>query len=234
MFSESDLLPLSALQHLAFCERQWGLIHLEQLWEENHLTAQGRVMHERADEPARESRGDVQIVRALKLRSLRLGLAGQADVVEFHHTAEDENACPLPHSEGRWRPFPVEYKRGRPKKYRADEIQLCAQALCLEEMLSVRIDSGALFYGQTKRRTNVLMDAGLRALTESLATRMHQLFAARTTPIAEYSENKCTNCSLIEVCKPRTLPKGRNVTEYLNHAVAELAAPHETKRPEEP
>src|SRR5690348_6204744 len=140
MYSEEDLLPLSALQHLAFCERQWALIHLEGAWAENQLTAEGRVMHDRVHEPGIESRGDVKISRGLRLRSLRLGLCGIADVVEFHRRGRREDATVanervppdavrLPSVPGLWTPFPVEYKRGRPKSGPFDEIQLCAQAL---------------------------------------------------------------------------------------------------------
>src|SRR5579859_4686917 len=148
MYSEEDLLPISALQHLAFCERQWALIHLEGVWAENQLTAEGRVIHDRAHEPGTESRGDVRVSRGLRLRSLRLGLSGIADVVEFHRCGRRgdtsgkglvASGVALPSVSGSWAPFPVEYKRGRPKSGPFDEIQLCAQALCLEEMLGVPV-----------------------------------------------------------------------------------------------
>jgi CRISPR-associated exonuclease Cas4 len=135
MFTEAELLPLSALQHLAFCERQWGLIHLEQVWDENRLTVEGRHLHERADEPASENRRDLRIARGLRIRSLRLGLVGRADVVEFHRLPQEDepstDTLTLAGVAGRWRPLPVEYKRGRPKADAWDEVQLCAQALCL-------------------------------------------------------------------------------------------------------
>ncbi len=179
--SEDDLLPISALQHLVFCERQWGLIHLEQIWAENRLTLEGKHLHERVDESETESRGGVRTARALALRSLRLGLSGRADVVEFLRMEADEGpvdgaddgvsgAVALPGVAGLWRPFPVEYKRGKPKPDRCDEVQLCAQALCLEEMLDTEIPRGALFYGQPRRRQEVAFDPELRALTESLET----------------------------------------------------------------
>jgi len=142
-YTEDDLIPISALQHFVFCERQCALIHIEQAWTENRLTAEGRLLHERVHDQGGESRAGVRIERGLPLRSLRLGLVGVADVVEFH-----------PLSEGGWRPFPVEYKRGKPKRNACDEIQVCAQALCLEEMLGVRIPAGALFYGKTHRSQN--------------------------------------------------------------------------------
>jgi CRISPR-associated exonuclease Cas4 len=211
MYSEDDLLPISALQHLAFCERQWALIHLEQQWVENRLTAEGRQLHERADGGHNQTREGVRICRGLHLRSLRLGLTGKADVVEFH-----------PDGAGNMRPFPIEYKRGRPKPDRRDEVQLCAQALCLEEMLNVEIASGALFYGQPRRRTNVLFDASLRAETESLAARLHQLNTSRVTPKAKY-EKKCDSCSLYSICLPRS-SEARSAQKYLKRAVAAAIA----------
>ena len=166
MYSEDDLLPISGLQHLHFCERQWGLIHLEQQWEENRLTAEGRLLHDRVHEAGSETRPGVVIARGLHLHSFRLGLTGVADVVEFQQ-AEDaaEGAIQLPERRGWWRLFPVEYKRGEPKADACDEVQLCAQALCLEETLGAAIRGGALFYGQKRRRTDVPFDEELRART---------------------------------------------------------------------
>ena len=205
MFAEDDLLPLSALQHLLFCERQCALIHLEQIWVENPLTAEGRHLHAQADSGIQESRGDLRIARALPLRSLRLGLSGRSDVVELHRTAE-----------GTWRPFPVEYKRGRPKSHRADEVQLCAQALCLEEMLGVDVPAGALFYGQTRHRLDVALDAELRRLTEDTAARLHRLIASGITP-APVREPKCDQCSLLPVCMPAA-PAG-SARQYLDRCL---------------
>ena len=140
-YSEDDLIMISALQHFAFCPRQCALIHIEQVWTESGLTAEGRIMHEKVHEEQRESRGAVRIECGIPLRSLRLGLIGKADVVEFHRIGK-----------GVWQPFPVEYKRGKPKPDHCDKVQLCAQAMCLEEMLSVPVPEGALFYGRTRRR----------------------------------------------------------------------------------
>jgi CRISPR-associated exonuclease Cas4 len=207
MYSESDLLPLSGLQHLAFCERQWALIHLEQQWAENRLTAEGRQMHERAHEQREEWREGVRICRGLAVRSLRLGLTGKVDVVEFH---------PQPH--GPPRPYVIEYKHGRPKPDRCDEVQLCAQALCLEEMLAVEVQQGAIFYGQPRRRTEVSFDADLRVETETLAARLHALHEQGQTPSAEYAR-KCDRCSLLEVCLPATAGERRSVASYLKRAV---------------
>ena len=153
-YSEDDLIMISALQHYNFCERQCALIHVEQIWDENRATAEGRIMHERVHEKDRESRRDVRIEHGIPLRSLRLGVVCRADVVEFQRIEKD-----------RWQPFPVEYKRGKPKPDHCDLIQLCAQALCLEEMLSIFVPNGAIFYGRTRRRLDVTFDDALRVET---------------------------------------------------------------------
>lgn len=213
-YDEDDLLLLSGLQHLLFCERQWGLIHIEQQWSENRLTAEGRVLHERAHQAGAENRPGIRIARSLRLRSLRLGLSGQADVVEFHSS---EAGVALPDCEGLWRPFPVEYKRGKPKRDAYDEVQLCAQALCLEEMFGGGITGGALYYGEPRRRFEIPFTTELRILTETLAERMHQLYATGQTPAAVY-EPKCDSCSLIAICMPRLLAKPPAVARYLARA----------------
>lgn len=200
--AEPDFLPISALQHLRFCPRQCALIHIERLWVENRLTAEGRAMHEAAHEPGATTRGGVRTVRALALRSRALGLQGVADVVEFHR---------LP--DGRENPHPVEYKRGKPKENNADAIQLCAQALCLEEMLGIPISEGALFYGQTKRRLAVVFDKALRAETSRLAADLHALIFSGRTPPPEYSA-RCHQCSLYEHCKPKAVT--RSASAYLS------------------
>ena len=221
MYADDDLLPLSGLQHLAFCERQWALIHLEGQWEENRLTAEGRVLHNRVEDGERESRGDLLITRSVRLRSLRLGLVGVADVVEWYRAEAPSSGRPsavgLPGRTGWWRPCPIEYKRGRPKADRMDEVQLCAQALCLEETLGVHIETGALFYGQPRRRTEVRFDESLRTDTERLAMRMHELFEAGQTPTARY-EPKCKNCSLQDRCLPKITGNGK-VARYLDREV---------------
>jgi CRISPR-associated exonuclease Cas4 len=219
VYSEDDLLPLSGLQHLHFCERQWGLIHIEQQWQENRLTAEGRVLHERVHDGGSEGRPGVVTARGLYLHSLRLGLTGQADVVEFHQVeAGAVGAMQLLERQGWWRPFPVEYKRGKPKADSCDEVQLCAQAVCLEEMFGVSIGGGALFYGTNRRRTEVRLDDGLRVRTGELARRMHQLYSAGTTPPAVYAK-KCDRCSLYERCLPRTISKRTSVERYLARAL---------------
>ena len=227
MYAESELLPLSGLQHLAYCERQWALIHLEQTWVENRLTVEGRHLHERADKPGGKSRRDLRIVRGLAIHSLRLGLSGRADVVEFHRPATDSSASSPNDSDerdfdvllmdlrGRWQPFPVEYKRGKPKRGNCDRVQLCAQALCLEEMLGASIPAGALFYGQTRRRQDVAFEIALRTETERLAARMQELFRAGVTPLMPYESKRCDHCSLYDRCLPKTTGSVRSVAAYL-------------------
>ncbi len=229
MFTEDDLLLLSGLQHLVFCERQWGLIHLEGQWAENRLTVEGRRLHERVDETQTESRGDVRIVRGLRIRSLRLGLSGRADVVEFHRIRDPNtnDGVRLPDVEGTWRPIPVEYKRGRPKRDNSDKVQLCAQALCLEDMLSTSVSLGALYYGRQRRRYDVELTSALRDETERLAAHMHALMQARTTPRGVY-EKKCERCSLIGVCLPRTTSAPRSTQRYLANQIRRAGAADET------
>jgi CRISPR-associated exonuclease Cas4 len=207
-YAEEDLIPLSALQHVVFCERQCALIHVEQIWVENLFTAEGRIMHERVHERDRESRGDVRIERGLPLRSLRLGLIGKADVVEFHRTEE-----------AKWQPFPVEYKRGKPKADDCDKVQLCAQAMCLEEMLDMNVPCGALYYGKTRHRLNVTFDQSLRKETEEAASIARELIQKGVTPKANYTK-KCKSCSLQVHCMPK-LPQKRSVKTYLVRMVEE-------------
>ena len=172
---------------------------------ENRFTAEGQALHERVDSNKTDQSGGVRIVRTLSICSARLGLSGQADVVEFHADGTV---------------YPVEYKRGKPKKDHCDEVQLCAQALCLEEMLNVEISAGALFYGQRRRRKPVGFDMGLRQLTESVAGQVHELFKSGTTPLAEYSK-KCDNCSLLQNCMPKSCRKNRSVRHYMTRILRE-------------
>lgn len=228
MYTEDDLLPISALQHLAFCERQWALIHLEQAWAENVLTAEGRVLHDRAHEDKADFKAGIRTARGLRIRSLRLGLAGMMDVVEFVRTGPDcpeaKTAVHLKGISGLWRPIPVEYKHGRPKADSCDEIQLCAQALCLEEMLEAQIDRGAIFYGRPRRRTEVVFDTALRRETEALAFRLHELHDLGETPAPVYSR-KCPNCSLIEICKPRAMSARSAAGRYIRTSCRDLGLP---------
>jgi CRISPR-associated exonuclease Cas4 len=202
-YNEDDLIMVSALQHYAFCPRQCALIHIEQVWQESGLTAEGRIMHEHVHEQDRESRGKVRIEYGIPLRSLKLGLIGKADVVEFHRVGKET-----------WQPFPVEYKRGKPKLDHCDKIQLCAQAMCLEEMLSVSVPSGAIFYGRTRRRLDVSFDEALREKTEEAAEQARKLIASGMTPPPIY-EKRCKNCSLIGECLPKSIGKKSSVKRYL-------------------
>jgi CRISPR-associated exonuclease Cas4 len=223
VFSEAELLPLSALQHMAFCERQCALIHIEQQWAENRLTAEGELLHDRVHEAESEARPGIVVARGLRLQSRRLGLSGQADVVEFRLPGPDERGCVrLAGRSGWWRVFPVEYKRGRPKPDRRDEVQLCAQALCLEEMLAAGIPEGAMFYGQPRRRWPVAFDVGLRRETEELAARVHALLASGKTPAAVY-EKKCKNCSLIDLCMPALPARPGQVARYMERQLRDAA-----------
>lgn len=184
-WAEDDLVPISALQHYVYCPRQCALIHVEQVWDENIFTLRGRRAHQRVDAPGRRQRGEAETVRALPLWSDRLGLVGRADVVVF----------------AQGRPYPVEHKVGPRRARRADEVQLCAQALCLEEMFACTIPEGALFYGKTRRRREVAFDEALRRETEAVvaATRAVLRQAALPPPAADA---RCHRCSLVEACMP--------------------------------
>lgn len=229
-FSQDDLIPISSIADLVFCERRAALHFLEGTWEENLFTAEGHILHDKTHETDCEMRRNIRIVRGLRLRSLRLGLSGVADVVEFHRL--DSSFCEdtpngdmpagvaLPEVSGFWKPFPVEYKRGRLKHERSFEVQLCAQALCLEEMLSAQIASGALFYGKSMRRRDVEFTYELRHETEVAARRMHDLIALGRTPPPIY-EKRCDSCSLIGECLPKTIQKRRSVKTYLTRILGE-------------
>jgi CRISPR-associated exonuclease Cas4 len=206
----ADPIPLSALQHAVYCLRQAALIHLERLWEENRFTAEGRVLHDVADKPSQRTGRGVRRVTTLPLASSCYNIAGVADVVEFHPHGEHEI------------PYPVEYKRGKPKTHRADEVQLCAQALCLEEMTGQSVPEGALFYAETKRRTIVVFDDSLRHLTIETILQLQQIFQTLKTPVAVYHAEKCRGCSLLEVCQPKV--SSRQAKIWRNRMVESLAA----------
>ena len=214
-WNEEELLPLSGLQHFVFCRRQWALIHIERLWQENLRTVEGELMHTRAhDEQQRERRGDTLILRGLPVSSGNLGISGQCDVVEFH---ADPQGISLHGEEGLWRPYPVEYKRGKPKPHDADKLQLCAQAMCLEEMLCCDIPEGALFYGEPRRRTVVPLTAELRQAVRDGLEEMHRLFRRGYTPRVKPSKS-CKSCSLSELCLPGLKQSG-SVSDYLKKAM---------------
>lgn len=202
MYDEDHLVMISALQHLAFCARQCALIHVEQQWAENRLTILGELLHERVHSDDAESRGSTRITRSLRLVSYRYGLIGQADVVEFQRVDISADGIALEGRQGYWAPFPVEYKKGKPKKNQEDQVQLCAQALCLEEQLNIPIAAGAIFYGEKRRRHPVAFDDALRLRTISLIERMHRLLESGITPRPEYSQ-KCNRCSLVDICNPK-------------------------------
>jgi CRISPR-associated exonuclease Cas4 len=211
MEADDDLVPISALQHYVYCPRQAALIHLERAWRDNVLTVEGTHLHENVDGGQREARGATRILRSVPLLSRALGVTGRADVVELRRAADDDDCAALIGGL-RWKVRPVEYKRGKPKRHRADEVQLCAQALCLEEMLHVDITEGDLFYGTTRRRKTILFDGELRALTESVCRGMRALFTEGRTPPADPGP-KCKNCSLSEICRP--FAAKRSASRYL-------------------
>ena len=195
-YTPDDLLPLSGIQHFLFCRRQWALIHIEQQWKENALTAEGRIMHQRADDPFfTETRNGVITARSVPIASYRLGLSGVCDVVEF--TASPEGVK-LPNRDGLYLAAPVEYKRGKEKRDPCDEAQLCAQAICLEEMLSVTIPRGWLYYGETRHRVEVELTAELRGLVREMSEEMHAYFSRGYTPRVKTSK-ACRSCSLADV-----------------------------------
>lgn len=194
-----EMLMLSGIQHFAFCRRQWALIHVEQQWSDNLHTAEGDVFHRRAhDETQTEMRGDTLIVRGLRVQSERLGISGICDVVEFHRC---ETGVTLAGREGRFSAYPIEYKKGAPKAHQADELQLCAQAMCLEEMLLCEIPEGSLFYGETRRRVRVPLTQELRAEVTQMLEEMHQYFRRGYTPKVRRHKG-CGACSLKELCLP--------------------------------
>jgi len=211
IYSEQEFLQLSGIQHFCFCKRQWALIHIEQLWEDNQRTKEGDIMHKNADDPFFfEKRKDVIISRAVPVRSIRLGLNGVCDVVEF---VRSENGVPIKNRSGRYIVYPVEYKIGVPKSTDSDAVQLCAQAMSLEEMLGVEINEAYLYYAKTRRRKTVELNSDLRKRTVMLAEGMHIMFEKGTTPHAEIS-NSCDSCSLFEICIP-SLSKTSTVKKYM-------------------
>lgn len=199
---------LSRLQHYLYCPRQFALIELEDVWIENQYTAEGQVLHQRVDQTEKEKRGGIRTVRALRLAHGKLGIEGVADVVEYHR---------LPN--GIEQPYPIEYKRGKPKAHRADEVQLCAQALCLEDMGDVSVPEGALFYGEVRRRQAVHFDDALRALTRQTILACREIVRTQTTPKVRYEAKKCRNCSLIGQCHPQSF--GKQASVWLTRQLAE-------------
>ena len=210
-YDPDDCLMISGLQHFHFCKRQWALIHIEQQWAENLRTVEGNILHERAhDEQFTESRGDLFITRGLRVFSLRLGLSGECDVVEF---IRDDSGISLHGREGSWRPYPVEYKRGQPKEDSCDELQLCAQAMCLEEMLVCTIDEGALFYGEIRRRSKVQLTDDMKERVREMYREMHKYMRDGYIPRVKPTKS-CNACSLKNLCMPK-LYKLQDVKKYM-------------------
>lgn len=213
LYEEEDLLPLSGIQHFAYCERQWGLIHIEGQWVENLHTAEGRLLHKKVDDPFFiESRGKVKIVRSVPLVSRKLGLYGVADLIELHREPGHRPANDF---------VIVEYKKGKPKPDDRDEVQLCAQAICLEEMLGISLSNGSIYYGEIKRRQQVSLDTRLREHVHSLSVKMHSLFTTGTTPPAVKGK-RCKGCSMVDVCLPKIGTIGRKTTTYIAVMLEEL------------
>lgn len=215
MYSEEDYLMLSGIQHFAFCRRQWALIHIEQQWAENYRTTAGELLHKRAhEEGSFEKRGDLLIVRGLRISSCTLGVSGQCDVVEFHR---DEEGVTLFGYDGKWNPVPVEYKHGSPKENSADELQLCAQAICLEEMFQTAISAGYLYYGENRRRSHVEFTDELRNKVKKMTKEMHELFQRGYTPHVKPTK-QCKACSLENLCVPK-LQKTVKVRTYIEQGI---------------
>lgn len=216
-YNEEDYLLLSGLQHFAFCRRQWALIHVENQWAENFRTADGELMHANAhDASFCESRGDTLIQRSVRVHSSTLGVSGECDVLELH---KSEGGIALSQREGLWQPYPIEYKRGKPDTTEGDALQLCGQALCLEEMLCCVIPCGALYYGEIRRRVPVEFTPKLRARVNELLSEMHGLYSRGHTPRVKPHKG-CGACSLKELCLPRLLRAG-SVARYIEEAMDE-------------
>ena len=195
MYTEDDFIQLSALQHYVFCPRQCALIHVEDVWHENVFTVRGDILHEKVDTDTYETRGTLKTVRGLRIHSTRLGIVGRADVVEFRKSTDPDGSPDV---------MPVEFKAGQPKENVSDKVQLCAQALCLEEMMNTQIKCGAFFYGKIRRRVQVEIDDGLREQTEEIIAAVHEIVSQKQVPAARY-EKKCRNCSLADICMPKAM-----------------------------
>ena len=217
-YNEEDFLLLSGIQHFVFCKRQWALIHIEQQWQENLRTIEGEILHEKAhDNTVKETRGDLIISRGMAIFSRSLGISGTCDVVELYKSPDGVNIFGR---EGTYKPVPVEYKRGKPKEDDSDVLQLCAQAMCLEEMLLCKIPEAFLFYGETKRRLKIILDDELRERLKTIVKEMHGLYDKRCTPKVKPSKS-CKACSLIEICMPK-LCKNPSVTNYIKNNLSEV------------
>lgn len=218
-YNEEDFLLLSGIQHFAFCKRQWALIHIEKQWQENVRTIEGEILHEKAhDESIKEKRGDLIVSRSMAVFSRSLGITGACDVVELHKSSEGVDIFGR---EEKYKPVPVEYKRGKPKEDESDSMQLCAQAMCLEEMLLCEISEAFLFYGETKRRLKVPLDNKLRDRVGSIVKEMHEYYDRRYTPKVKPSK-RCKACSMNELCMPK-LCQNPSAINYIRKNIMEEA-----------
>lgn len=216
MSIEDDYLMLSGIQHFYFCKRQWGLIHINQQWQENEYTIEGQFIHTKVDNPLlKEKRKDIFISRAMHVFSKELGLVGILDAVEFH---KDSQGIQVNHKRGKWKPYIVEYKRGKPKKDNRDIIQLVAEVICLEETLGCKIDKSYLYYHSTNNKQEIEITKSLRAEVISYAKQMHIFYSTGKLPKAEYFRN-CQTCSLVDVCMPRLSKKSKNTSNYIKNAI---------------
>ena len=219
MYTEENYLLLSGIQHFAYCPRQWALIHIEQQWNENLRTFEGRLMHERVhDGSSSEKRGDVLTVRGMRVFSRILGFSGECDVVEFHLS---DTGITLHGRHGLYQAIPIEYKRGKPKEHDADRLQLCTQAMCIEEMLVCDISRGYLFYGEPRRRTEVFFDIELRDKVKKASSQMHEYAARGYTPKVKPRKG-CNACSLKDICVPK-LNKNKSARGYISARLGEEA-----------
>lgn len=217
-YDEEDFLLLSGIQHFSFCKRQWALIHIEQQWQENLRTIEGGILHEKThDKSVKEKRGDLIVSRGMAIFSRTLGITGTCDVVELHKSSDGVNIFGR---DGTYMPVPVEYKRGKPKEDESDVLQLCAQAMCLEEMLLCSIHEAFLFYGETKRRLKIILDDELRQKVRAIFKEMHELYDRRYTPKVKISKC-CKACSLTELCMPK-LCKNPSAINYMEKRISEI------------
>jgi len=214
VINEDDYLMISGIQHFSFCKRQWALIHIEDQWDENSLTVEGEIMHERVHDPTlHNNRNGVRILRGLRVCSHSLGITGTCDLVEL---IPQEGGIRFENYPGTWRINPVEYKRGMKKVNDYDRLQLTAQCLCLEEMLGCCIEEGMIYYGQTRRRERVLISEELRSKTKDVINEMHHFMQTGNTPAGKRSK-RCNRCSLFNLCVPQLFSdrKSRRVESYI-------------------
>jgi CRISPR-associated exonuclease Cas4 len=218
MYEEEDFLSLSGIQHFEFCRRQWALIHIEQQWADNLRTVEGELFHSKAhDGSVTEKRGDLIISRGMAVYSRTLGINGVCDIVEFQ---KDENGIELYGRKGKYKVYPVEYKKGEPKTNDIDILQLVAQIMCLEEMLCCSIDTGYLYYGETRRRIKITVDKGMREKVTNIFEEMHDMYSRRYTPKVKMTKS-CNACSLKDVCIPK-LCKNKSAKKYIETLIAEV------------